>query len=407
MWAMRVAHLADLHIGFRQYVRTAPGGMNQREVDVSRAVARAIDAVIAARPDVVVVAGDVFHQVRPSNPAIVFAVQQFLKLRTAFGPDVPIVVVAGNHDQPRATESGCILRVLKVLGITVVDAGPERHDFPHLGLSVLAVPDQLGAPLPLLAPNADATHNLLVIHGEVPGLLPPERAEGERTVRQVPVEELERGRWDYVALGHWHVHRQVAPRAWYAGAIEYTSNNTWLEIAEERKARLPGKGFVLHDLATGAHEFVHVASERRLLDLEPVEAAGLAAAEVDERLAERVAAVKGGIDDAIVRLRVLDIPRVVARDLDQKRLQQWKRLALHMQVDTRRPELVSARSASGAAGARPSLQDMVREKLATRLLPGGVDRERFLARGLDYLKSLDGAEPEPTDLLAPLGPEAS
>ncbi len=400
---MRVAHLADLHIGFRQYVRTAPGGMNQREVDVGRAVARAIDAVIAEAPDVVLVAGDVFHQVRPSNPAIVFAVQQFLKLRTALGPAVPIVVIAGNHDQPRATESGCILRVLRVLGITVVDAAPERIAFPHLGLSILAVPDQLGAPLPRLEPDPDARYNVLCIHGEVPGLLPPDRGDAERSVRELPMEELGRAPWDYVALGHYHVHRQVGPSMWYAGAIEYTSSNTWSELAEERRLRLPGKGFALHDLADGSHRFVHVAGDRRLLDLEPVEAGGLAPAEVDARLAERVAAVKGGIDDAVVRLRVLDIPRVVARDLDQKQLQAWKRAALHFQVDTRRPELVAARTASGSIAGRPSLQDMVRDKLRTRLLPGGVDREAFLARGLAYLAALDGAEAEPTDLLAPDG----
>lgn len=404
---MRVAHLADLHIGFRQYVRTAPGGMNQREVDISRAVARAFDAVIAERPDVVLVAGDVFHQVRPSNPAIVFAVQQFIRLRTSLGPDTPIVVIAGNHDQPRATESGCILRVLRSLAITVVDAGPERLEFPTLGLSILAVPDQLGAPLPRLETDPAARWNVLCIHGEVPGILPNDRGEGERSVREVPLTAFERGAWDYVALGHYHVHRQVAERAWYAGAIEYTSNNTWQELAEERRLRLPGKGFAMHDLATGDHRFVHVAGERRLLDLEPIEAGGLAAADVDARLAERVASVKGGIDDSVVRLRVLDVPRVVVRDLDQKQLLAWKRLALHLHVDTRRPELVSVRTGSGAAGARPSLQEMLREKLRTRLLPGGVDRGAFLDVGMRYLRALDGGDAEPTELLAPVPPDGA
>ncbi|MCU0627232.1 MAG: DNA repair exonuclease [Gemmatimonadaceae bacterium] len=403
---MRVAHLADLHIGFRQYVRTAPGGMNQREVDVGRAVARAIDAVLAERPDAVVVAGDVFHQVRPSNPAIVFAVQQFLKLRTGLGPDVPIVVIAGNHDLPRAAESGCILRVLRVLGITVVDAAPERVQLPALGLSILAVPDQLGAPLPRLAPDPEARWNLLCIHGEVPGLLPPDRADGERPVRELPMEELERAGWDYVALGHYHVHRQVGPTMWYAGALEYTSSNPWGELADERRLRQPGKGFVIHDLADGSHRFVPIAGDRRLLDLEPIEAGGLAPVEVDARLAARVAAVPGGIEDAVVRLRVLDIPRVVARDLDQKQLQAWKRAALHFQVDTRRPELIAVRSGSGSLTGRPSLQDLVRDKLRTRLLPGGIDRELFLSRGLEYLRALDGAVAEPTELLAP-GPDGA
>ncbi|MCU0625691.1 MAG: metallophosphoesterase [Gemmatimonadaceae bacterium] len=397
---MRVAHLADLHIGFRQYARSAPGGMNQREVDVSRAVARAVDAVIAEAPDAVVVAGDVFHQVRPSNPAIVFAVQQFLRLRAALGPDAPIVVVAGNHDQPRATESGCILRVLRVLGITVVDAGPERLAFPQLDLSILAIPDQLGVPIPRLELDTSAKWNVLVAHGQVPDALPPERYEGERQVREVPRAELERAAWDYVALGHYHVHHRVADRAWYSGAIEYTSNNTWGELREQASLKVPGKGFVIHDLATQAHRFIPVASDRRILDLEPVEAHGLSPAEVDERLATRIAQLKGGVDDAIVRLRVFDIPRLVVRDLDQRQVQAWKRAALHFQLDTRRPELVTSRDASGAPTARPSLQQIVEAKLRTRLIPGGIDRDAFVSRGLGYLPTLEG-DGEPVELLAP------
>ena len=62
---MRIAHLADLHLGFRQFQRQSPAGNNQREADVARATRHAINAIIAAAPDVVVVAGDVFHQVRP------------------------------------------------------------------------------------------------------------------------------------------------------------------------------------------------------------------------------------------------------------------------------------------------------------------------------------------------------
>src|SRR5260221_61320 len=106
---MRVVHLADLHLGYRQYQRVTANGTNQREADVAGSVKRAIDQVIALRPDLVVVAGDVFHTVRPTNPAILHAFHQFGRLTLAL-PDVPVVVIAGNHDLPRATETACILR---------------------------------------------------------------------------------------------------------------------------------------------------------------------------------------------------------------------------------------------------------------------------------------------------------
>ena len=102
---MRLVHLADLHLGFRQYQRLTAAGINQREADVGASVARAIEATIALRPDAVVIGGDVFHSVRPSNSAILHAYRLFLKLRTAL-PDAAIVMVAGNHDAPRTTDAG-------------------------------------------------------------------------------------------------------------------------------------------------------------------------------------------------------------------------------------------------------------------------------------------------------------
>ena len=70
---MRLVHLADLHLGYRQYQRLTPGGINQREADVAASFQRALDKVIELRPDVVMLAGDIFHNVRPTNPAILHA----------------------------------------------------------------------------------------------------------------------------------------------------------------------------------------------------------------------------------------------------------------------------------------------------------------------------------------------
>ncbi|HEY7893502.1 MAG TPA: hypothetical protein VIC24_01245, partial [Gemmatimonadaceae bacterium] len=73
---MRLVHLADLHLGFRQYHRLTPDGINQREADVALVFRRAIDKVVALRPEVVLIAGDVFHTVRPMNAAIIEAFTQ-------------------------------------------------------------------------------------------------------------------------------------------------------------------------------------------------------------------------------------------------------------------------------------------------------------------------------------------
>ena len=137
---MKLAHIADSHLGIRQYHRQTPTGINQREADVANAFRGVIDDVIAQRPDVVIIAGDLFHSVRPTNAAIVFAFRQFQRLRDALGPEVPIIIVAGNHDTPRSSETGSILRLFEELGISVAIDEARRFDFPALDLSVLAVP---------------------------------------------------------------------------------------------------------------------------------------------------------------------------------------------------------------------------------------------------------------------------
>ncbi len=398
---MRIAHLADLHLGFRQYQRLSPAGNNQREADVARATRHAIDAVIAQAPDLILIAGDVFHQVRPSNPMILFALRELTRLRTAL-PATPVVMIAGNHDLPRAAETGCILALFRTIGITVVEQEPERLTFPALDLSLFAVPDRLGQPLPALTTDPAARWNVLLLHGEVQGVLPDRAVMVDRSPSEVTVEALQQASWDYVALGHYHVHRQVAARAWYAGSLDYVSSNAWGEIAEQRQHGVPGKGFAVHDLATAAHDFVQVPSERRFIDLEPVDAHALAPADVDALVADRIAQVPGGIDDAVVRLVVREIPRHVARDLDHKALRDYKRRALHFQLDTRKPELVRTRTGSGAGGPRPSLPMLVREKLETRVLSNDLDRQQFVALGLDYLQRVS----EPTTLTPEPGAEA-
>ena len=398
---MRIAHLADLHLGFRQFQRLSPSGNNQREADVARTTRHAIDAVIDTRPDLVLIAGDVFHQVRPSNPMILFALKEMTRLRAAL-PATPIVMIAGNHDLPRATETGCILALFRTIGIHVVEHEPERLRFPDLELSLFAVPDRLGQSLPALDTDTSARWNVLLLHGEVQGVLPERAMATDRSPSEVTVEELQQAPWDYVALGHYHVHRQVAPRAWYAGSLDFVSSNAWGELAEQRQHGVPGKGFAVHDLSTGEHRFVQVPHDRRFIDLEPVDARALAPADVDALVADRLQQVPGGLDDAVVRLVVREISRHVVRDLDHKAIREYKRRALHFQLDTRRPELVRSRTASGTGGARPSLSMLLRDKLESRVLTTDVDRASFVALGLDYLQRVT----EPAALTSEPGSES-
>lgn len=390
---MRLLHLSDLHLGFRQYQRLTPAGINQREADVAAAFKRAIDRAIELRPDVILLAGDIFHNVRPTNSAILYAFKHFARLIQAL-PGTSVVMVAGNHDTPRAAETGHILRLFLELGVDVVDSAPRRVHLPERNLSILAVPDLPGARI-AFTPDPDARHNVLLLHGEIEGVI-PRGAVDERAAVEIPREALGVQRWDYIALGHYHVYREVAPNAYYSGSIEYTSANPWGELVEERAGGLKGKGMIEFDLERRVHTFHSLESSRPLVDLPPFSARGLSAADVDGRIRDCIDGCKGGIDEKIVRLVIRDIPRHIARELDHQALRGFKRRALHFLLDTRRPEL-SPVHGRGAPGRRPSLAETVREKLRSRVLESDIDREALVALGLRYLEEAEVATPTQPD----------
>jgi exonuclease SbcD len=384
---MRLVHLADIHLGFRQYQRQTPTGINQREADVAKSLRRVIDAVIELKPDLVLIAGDVFHTVRPTNPAILHAFLEFSRLVQML-PDTTVVMIAGNHDTPRTAETGCILRLFQPLGITVVDGESKRISIPERDLMILAVPD-MAIDRPALEPDPTAKYNILLLHGEIEGVLPKYGRELERASMEISQEELGAEKWDYVALGHYHVYRQVAERAFYSGSLDYTSTNPWGELTEERETGIGGKGIIEHDLANKTHKFHPLPPTRPWVDLAPLSGSGLSPAALDEAIRDALDNCDGGIDQKIVRLVVRDVPRHILRELDHKALREYKRKALHFHLDTRRPEIVRPEKGQAAPGRRASLADTVRDKLRSRVLTENINREQLVELGLHYLREAD------------------
>lgn len=391
---MRIAHLADLHLGFRQYQRTTADGTNQREHDVALAFERAISKVIELRPDAVLFAGDIFHTVRPPNPAIIHAFNQLARLSDEL-PKAAIVMVAGNHDAPRTKETGCLLKLFRPLGIKIVDEGPELLDFPGLDLSVLAIPDSAGGTKSrtILRPPTENRHNVLLLHGEVAGALP--RWVTQHSQTEISREQLGAEQWDYVALGHYHVCCEIAPNAFYSGSLEYASTNIWGEVREAKQRGLPGKGFIERDLESGEQTFHHIET-RAVIDLKPLDATDLTAAQLNAAISSRIEASPEAIDDALVRLVVHEVPRSVTRDLDHKALREFKRRALHFHLDLRPQDVRRSLAAMTVGGKRPSLSEMLAESLKSRPLDNEADREELIAAGVDYLRQAE--ETEHTDI---------
>ena len=390
---MRLVHLSDLHLGYRQYQRLTPSGFNQREHDVARTFERAIAQVIALRPELVLVAGDVFHSSRPSNAAILHAFRQFLQLRNEL-PQTRVVMIAGDHDTPRTTESGNILGLFAQIGISVAANDSRAIVIPELDTTVLAVPDIPGMPMPQLSLGAAdrRRYNVLLLHGNVTEVVPQYYAELDRATNSVTRGDLQLAQWDYVALGHYHVQRMVAANAYYAGSLDYTSLNVWFDKDQEEELGLPGKGFIEYDLEKKLMTPHFLEASREFRQLKPINAHDMAPAAVDAAIRKAVEKLKGGIEDKVVRLVIRDIPRQVSRELDHRALREFKKQALSFILDFRRPE-ATRRQAAGGPTRRPSVAEVVREQLSARDIPTDLDRARLVELGMKYLDDAETLQP--------------
>lgn len=379
---MRIAHLADLHLGYRAYNRLAPGGVNLRERDVARAFRAAVDKIITLEPELIVVAGDVFHTVRPSNSAIADAFHHFARLSARL-PEAQIVIVGGDHDTPRSVESGSILRLFKEIPrVSVIDQGAREIEFPDLDLAVLGVSHAGLLENPLLKPSTDASTNVLVMHGSYD-------QEVLRTFHDYSgaffdISDLNAEMWDYVALGHYHEFAELRPHVAYAGAIEHTSNNIWREAEP--------KGFAIYDTKTRVLTH-HAVETRPVLDLKPIPNANQHSADgLNAEIRKRVDSIKGGLKDKIVRLVIYDLPRELMRDLDHKLIRDYKSQALHFQLDTRRPQPTGV--VAGERNRYQTLEQELENFVMHQWQPGTkeIDKARVLELAQKYLQQAGTAE---------------
>lgn len=386
---MKLAHLADLHLGFRQYHRQTPTGLNQREADAADAFGRAIDGVIAAAPEMVIIAGDLFHSVRPTNQAILVAYTQLHRLREAL-PASPVILISGNHDSPRSQETGSILQLFKTLDVEVVDEGSRAISFPQFDLRVFAVSHEalVGSARPTLRPEGPERYQVLMLHGEVEGVFPVDRSAVDFGGASLQPDELNGENWSYVALGHYHVQHQVGPRVWYSGSLDYVSTNPWGELQDEAGKKMQGKAWLLVDLESGVAQRMPVQLARRVIDLPRLEGMGLVAEELDALVAEAVANVPGGITDEVVRQVVHNVPRSVGRAMNYQTIRAYKAQALHFQLDLRRPE-IQRQVGVGSPGRRQTLPEIVETYLNRRDLPPDIERDALVQTGTQIMTAIE------------------
>lgn len=201
MKAFSFIHAADLHLGYLQY------GLEARREDFDRAFEELVNKSIELKPDFVILAGDIFHQPRPSNVTLENAVRSLGRLREA---GIQVLTVDGSHDSAPNNVTGTILNPLDSAGL--INYLP-RHDGACWRKSdccyVYGVPNcrtrhkteetlpefyERNEPIP-----ESSVFNIFIFHMalDLPGVK-PSYIEAEATPAMIP------DGFDYYAAGHLH-----------------------------------------------------------------------------------------------------------------------------------------------------------------------------------------------------------
>ncbi|MDH7600568.1 MAG: exonuclease SbcCD subunit D [Armatimonadota bacterium] len=379
---MRVVHISDPHLGYRAYNRVTPAGINVREADVFNAFRAALRRTAEIAPDLIVIAGDLFHVVRPSNLTIQHTFREFLSLRQK--SNAPIVIIGGNHDSPRSVDTGCILDLYAHLpGVYVAHTEYVQIPLKDLDTSVFCLCHRALPQLSSLKiePDPSSKYNVLVAHGTVEGIV-----RNAYDLVEISRSQVLSDGWDYIAFGHYHVFEKLADNAYYSGSLEYTSTSIWGEASQP-------KGFVEYDLDQRSLLQFHEIETREVIDLRPIDASGITAAELDRAIEQRIMAIKGGWKNKIIRLVVQNVPRSVQADLDYAAIRRIRSEALHFELQLRPPQVVRRDDhlLRDAGPARP-LEAEWEEFAKTCQIAPGIDREHLAALGREYLLKQAAAE---------------
>ncbi len=247
---VRIAHLADTHLGYRQY------NLEERENDIYEALGEIGDKILDEHADIVVHSGDLFDTPRPTTQAY-YAFKNFLKRlegKTKF------FAVLGDHDKPKI--KGMPPHRLFEDDIQTLGMGGEaQHQLLNVGgkrVIVAGISNLSRNYRPLLVDELKKLNRLeekcdfsiLALHEGVDSFFIPEACE-------LSLSELPKN-FGYYAMGHLHARIKASygnGELAYPGSSEIMNNE---EIANWRRI---GKGFDIVDVTSDGPKITEVNLE--------------------------------------------------------------------------------------------------------------------------------------------------
>lgn len=253
---MKIVHCSDLHLGKRfsgnkDYVK-------KRYMDFFNAFATFIDKVEEIKPDVCLIAGDIFDK-KEINPDILSKTEYlFKRLRDNVKKD--IIAIEGNHDNSRILEESWLeyLQEQNILKVFYYNKDFDEKNylkiddinFYPVGYPGFMIDEALTKLSEKLNPQEK---NIVIVHTGISG-----------SINTLPglvstsILDLFKDKAIYIAGGHIHsftTYPKERPYFFVSGSLEFSN------VQNEKSDK---KGFILFDTDTLNYEFIELEHRKRI-----------------------------------------------------------------------------------------------------------------------------------------------
>lgn len=253
---MKIVHCSDLHLGKR--FSGTKDYVTKRYMDFFNAFATFVDKVKEIKPDVCLIAGDIFDK-KEINPDILSKTEYlFKRLRDNVKKD--IIAIEGNHDNSRILEESWLeyLQEQNILKVFYYNKDFEEKNylkiddinFYPVGYPGFMIDEALTKLSEKLNPQEK---NIVVVHTGISG-----STDTLPGLVSTSILDLFKDKAIYIAGGHIHsftTYPKEKPYFFVSGSLEFSN------VQNEKSDK---KGFILFDTDTLNYEFIELEHRKRI-----------------------------------------------------------------------------------------------------------------------------------------------
>lgn len=253
---MKIVHCSDLHLGKRlsgnkDYVK-------KRYMDFFNAFATFVDKVEEIKPDVCLIAGDIFDK-KEINPDILSKTEYLFK-RLKDNVKKDIIAIEGNHDNSRILEESWLeylqeQNILKVFYYNKDFEGKNYLKIDDINFYPVGYPGfMIDEALTKLSEKLNPQEkNIVIVHTGISGSI--DTLPG---LVSTSILDLFKDKAIYIAGGHIHsftTYPKEKPYFFVSGSLEFSN------VQNEKSDK---KGFILFDTDTLNYEFIELEHRKRI-----------------------------------------------------------------------------------------------------------------------------------------------